>query len=703
MTRKINLTLSICFVFCLLGNAQDQTSEARLMHLKSRLDTLAKTTAGLKQQVDFNVDRARLSDFVRAMANLHALNISLDKHLDAIQLSNNFSNATVSDVLIYLCKAHDLTLDFTGNILSLKKHAPPPKKMIPREIPMAYNPLSKRITLELKRDSLSVVFKKIADLTDKNLVFSSELSNRKLQGYFKDMPLQTALEKLAYVNNLTVNKTQEGVYLFETSEPLETTRQSRQTKRSPVRFRNSNFYYTLLDSVTKQLNVDFENTSIEAIVKTIGHELNIDVFTATPLNTAGKVTFKANKIGFDRMLEKILENSDFTYKKENDLYVFGKKEVLSLRNSIVIPLQHRSIETMRENASGGRSRSRNQLGSTNYNQSVNPTYAMNRRENRSQNTSVSSNSQRSYNSNNAINNATNNEALLRIFPKDVTEDLEITTDLELNSFVVSGPSQNIERFRKFIERIDKPVPVILIEVMFIEYSQSTLLETGMDLGIDEGSTNTQGTLFPKAEMSLGASTINKIIGGFDGFESRNLGNVVPNFYANIKALESNGDLQIKSTPKLSTLNGHRAHLSIGETTYYVVTNTDYIGSQIPQTTTITNYQPIAAEMALSIQPLVSGDGNITMNLNVVQSNFNNSRIDENAPPDMNSREFNSTIRVKDQDLIILGGLEEKTSIESGSGVPFLSRIPLLKWLFSNKSKEDSKKKLSILIKPTILP
>jgi len=178
--------------------------------------------------------------------------------------------------------------------------------------------------------------------------------------------------------------------------------------------------------------------------------------------------------------------------------------------------------------------------------------------------------------------------------------------------------------------------------------------------------------------------------------------VVPNFYAKIKALESNGDINIRSTPKLSALNGHRANLSIGETTYYAVTQRDIIGSQNPQTSTVVNYQPIDAEFAINIKPLVSGDGQITLDINVIQSSFNGKKIAENAPPGVNSREFNSIIRVKDKDMVILGGLEEKIKNDTGTGVPLLARIPIIKWFFSKRKREDSKKKLTILIKPTII-
>jgi type IV pilus assembly protein PilQ len=238
--------------------------------------------------------------------------------------------------------------------------------------------------------------------------------------------------------------------------------------------------------------------------------------------------------------------------------------------------------------------------------------------------------------------------------------------------------------------------------MIIEVSNSTSVSTGLDLGLGEVPTTDKGSVFPSADLTLGATSINKIIGGFNGFGSLNVGKVVPNFYAKIQALETNGDLKIRSTPKLSTLNGHQATLSRGERSYYAVTQTNTIGTQNPVISDTKNYYPIDADLSISIRPLVSGDGNITLNINVLQSDFNGERIDPEAPPGMDSREFTSTIRVKNKDVIILGGIEETSKNNSGSGIPFLARIPIIKWFFSKRTRTASKSKLSVLIKPTII-
>ena len=55
------------------------------------------------------------------------------------------------------------------------------------------------------------------------------------------------------------------------------------------------------------------------------------------------------------------------------------------------------------------------------------------------------------------------------------------------------------------------------------------------------------------------------------------------------------------------------------------------------------------------------------------------------------------IRIGNQETILLGGLEEKRKSKTASGVPFLSRIPVIKWFFSSRTEENKKSKLNILI------
>jgi type IV pilus assembly protein PilQ len=237
--------------------------------------------------------------------------------------------------------------------------------------------------------------------------------------------------------------------------------------------------------------------------------------------------------------------------------------------------------------------------------------------------------------------------------------------------------------------------------MIVEAQTTNTLEAGVTWGLGTEPTTTQGALFPGTDLTLGAQTINKIINGFSSTSVFNFGQVVPNFFATVKAMETNGDLKIKSTPKLATLNGHRASFSNGQTSYYAVVQRNIIGTDNPQTSEIRNYFPIDAKLGLDIKPYVTGNNQVLLDINVIQSTFGQ-RIAEDAPPDISSRNFSSVVRMKDQDIAVLGGLEENYSNNSGSGVPFLARIPIIKWLFSKRVREGRKSKLTVFIKPTVV-
>jgi len=707
MKKIINIKCVVLFLFlCLVTNLSAQQN--RIEQLRNKLESIVVDAPGLNQKAEINVNNVALSDFLQALATAHTINLSIHPELNKISISNNFSNATVTDVLVFVCKTYELDIDFTGNILSIYKVKKSNPIVKHRTISISYDTTSANFSIDLQQDTLHVAFKQIMDKTDKNLVFAPGMANLLLTGYIKSMPFDSALDKIAFANNLLITKTRDNYYLFEqggSTVALSNTIIPDKNKRGgkkkqpvhPQRARRANFFFEA-DSVSQLLNVDFKNTPIATIVYDIGVELNKNMFTAAPLREAGTATVKANHISYDLLLDKILENTEFAYKKADNIYYFGKKEQISLRDAVVIPLMHRSIEIM--TASGGLGRragrndfnsSPNSLGTSNFNTSTN------RQGNNNNRQTINTSSTNTFSErNNQL------ESLINMLPDDVIKDLTVSVDIELNSFIVSGPSQHIERFKRFIEYIDKPVPVILIEVMLLEVNKTATVETGISWGLGEEPTTTQGGLFPTTDITLGATTVNRIIGGFNGFGSWNLGQVVPNFFAKIKAMEVNGDVKIRSAPKLSALNGHRANLSIGETTYYAVTQRDIIGSQNPQTSTIINYYPIDAEFAISIKPLVSGDGQITLDINVIQSSFNGTKVAEDAPPGINSREFNSIIRVKDQDMVILGGLEEKIKNDTGTGVPLLARIPIIKWLFSKRKREDTKKKLTVLIKPTII-
>ncbi|MET1260638.1 hypothetical protein ABV409_14925 [Flagellimonas sp. DF-77] len=717
------LSLYLCLIFCVsLCVAQ----EDRIQQIKNNLEVLAVDNPEFNKtlKLEVNVSNVTLPNFLLAVSKVHGLNLSVANDISNINIVNNFTNVTIADLLVFLCKEYNLTIDFTGSILSVKRFIPKGPEPQEKLRELRYIATADDFSIDANSAPLDEVFRRIMETSGKNLLYANELKTKPITGYLRHVPFDTAMEKLADINGLVYSKSRDGFHLFSAAESNGSNRRRLNGNRPGMR-------YEVLDTVNKILNVDFTNSAISEIIDAISYDLHLDVYTATPLQEAGSVTFNAKSIHFDDLLTHIFESQEvgttippleeerirpagrgrngagqaavqnntpkyFTFKKENNIYFFGTVDQLSLRTVEIVQMMHRSIELLSDPMGGGRTAGRTNTGSVNY--------FSNGTGGNGFGSPGGINTQRPLNvQDNSFGNYENNaEALVNILPDEIKSDLDIKVDFELNSFFVSGPASKIERFKSFINEIDKPVPVVLIEVMILEVRKTATVETGISWGIGSEPTSTVGTAFPTTDITLGAKTINKVIGGFDGFGSFNIGKVVPEFFATIKALEENGNIKIRSTPKLSTLNGHRASLSIGETTYYVVTNQNFFGSQVPTTSEIRNYAPIDAELGISIKPLVSGDGQVTLDINVIQSDFSGERIEEDAPPGLTSREFSSIIRMQNQDLAILGGLEEKVKNDSGSGVPGLARVPILKWFFSKRKREDSKQKLTILIKPTVI-
>lgn len=703
MVKKISLLLFLSLLF-INHSFYAQDSTQRLIEIEKRLDSLSPTVPGLNQTVDFSLSDTQLPIFLRTIAKQHKLNLSIGSNLMQIKVSQNFTNARVKNVLLYVCKEFDLTIEVFGSIISIKRYVKPYKL---RDLAIKYDSIKDAFSIDLKNDTLYLAFKQITKQTGKNLVFAPGLENQKLSAFIQSRPFESALDKIAFANNLIVTKTKDNYYLFERGEEISLNRLSDKRRQKPARYKNKNFYFKVLDTLKQVLDVDFQNTSIASVIEDVGYDLNISMFTTSPLADAGLATVKANDITFEMLLSRMLENTKFSYKKRDGVFYFGQNDKPSLLSTETIPLVHRSIQMMTtpiqssQNSAFGIPGTTGMDGFIGNQNGVNPNGFNNRQGgnfNRQTNVNPANNQNR-----NAFQDFLDpSEALLELIPGKTREGLKITTDFERNSFVVYGNAQKIEEFKKVLKTIDKPVPVILIEVMIIEVTNSSSVSTGLGLGLADGPTNDSGTVFPNTNVTLGAQSINKIIGGFNGFGSLNVGKVVPNFFAQIEALETNGDLKIKSTPKLSTLNGHMATLSRGERSFYAVTQRNTIGTQNPVVSDVKNFFPIDANLSIGIRPMVSGDNNITLSINVLQSDFNGQRIEPEAPPGMNSREFTSTIRVKDKDVIILGGIEENSNNETGSGVPFLARVPIIKWLFSKRVRTAQKSKLSVLIKPTII-
>lgn len=291
--------------------------------------------------------------------------------------------------------------------------------------------------------------------------------------------------------------------------------------------------------------------------------------------------------------------------------------------------------------------------------------------------------------------------VIDIIPEGVKAGIQVEAYAEQNSIILCGDQKLISRAENFLKSIDRTIPLVTIDVIIVETNNSRTDEVGLTAGSGEAPVSTSVGYSQGLDLTFGASSINKLLDSFNGFGSVKLGQVSPNFYVNLKMMEAKGEIKMESTPKLSTLNGHEATLTSGETKYYKEVNNSYMGTQNPVQLSSYTWKSIEANLSLKITPFVSGNNKITMNIEISESEFT-AREETDAPPGTTSRSFKSIIMVDNEEVVLLGGIERNRSEKSSTGLPFLARIPVLKWFFGETVDNKTIRKLNVFIKPTII-
>lgn len=613
------------------ANAQDRYGQ-----IEARMKELAKESPGLNEKVELSVNGVAIQEFIRGLAMSNNLNISVDPSLNA-KIFNNFSNVTVTDVLMFLVRKYDLEVTFIGTIMSFSQYIAPPQPppvVARKPIHITYDKDSNTLSLDLNNDSLSAVARELTRVTRKNVVFSPALSGKIVSVYIQSMPFNNAMEKLAFANDLKVTPTNDNFYLIEKKD-ADAAANNKPGNRNGNTVAGTSQSPGLGITLNNDLvTVDAAAAPITDVIAEVSAQLQIEYFLFS--EPKGNTTLKIENASYDEFLKYLLNGTDYTFRKEGEIYLIGDRNLEGLRQSKVIQLKYRSAEKV-----------------------------------------------------------------IDLVPAELKKGIDVKHFPDLNGFIVSGSLPRINELEAFLRDIDRVVPVVVIEVMIVDVRNSHAVSTGIKAGLKDAPTATSGTVFPAPNITLGADAINSIITGINGLGVVNLGKVTPNFYLSISALEEQGALKIRSTPKLATLNGHEAKMSIGKTEYYLEETNNVIGTQNPQNVITKIYKPVTADLSVAINPMVSADEQITLDIKVKQASFTE-RISQTAPPGTISRDFQSMVRVKNEETIILGGLEEDSKNDSGSGVPVLSRIPVLKWLFSSRTKSRSKSKLVIIIKPTVI-
>ena len=292
----------------------------------------------------------------------------------------------------------------------------------------------------------------------------------------------------------------------------------------------------------------------------------------------------------------------------------------------------------------------------------------------------------------------------------------------INSLVVKDNAERIAKIREFVKKIDTPTPQIQIGARIVEIVTTYLKELGIQWGFLWRQTKTDmsfpysfgvgGGVTPAPATSQALTTMEGVSGwspasiapgyvvdlpaavmtGSGGAIAASLLNASETFGLDIRlsALEEEGVARTVSNPKLVTLDNQEAEISQG---YEIPFAT------VSESGTETEFKE--AKLKLLVKPHITSSGDIVMDVEVSKDSPDFTHVTPDGVP-IQTRSVKTSVRMKNGDTLIIGGIYEMTKSKKNNQVPGLSRIPLLSWLFRHRMENLEKRELLIFVTPTVI-
>lgn len=231
----------------------------------------------------------------------------------------------------------------------------------------------------------------------------------------------------------------------------------------------------------------------------------------------------------------------------------------------------------------------------------------------------------------------------------------------------------------------------------------------------------QGINWQNALATIGSTSFNFSTSGIipNNPTTTNLGGVTAISFNNadfsgvINLLETQGNAQVLSSPRVTAMNNQKAVIKVGQDEYFVTdvtSNTTIAGTGATTTSPNISLQPFFSGIALDVTPQIDQNGSVILHVHpsVTETSEQSKTIrfsDEQIVLPLaqsNIRESDTIIKAQSGEIVVIGGLMQTVTSDSESRTPVLGAIPLLGQLFTSKNKTERKKELVILLKPTVV-
>ncbi|MDC0375297.1 type II secretion system secretin GspD [Pseudomonadales bacterium] len=300
--------------------------------------------------------------------------------------------------------------------------------------------------------------------------------------------------------------------------------------------------------------------------------------------------------------------------------------------------------------------------------------------------------------------------------EDSMVEVSIQADEAINALVIRADPANMIDLVGIIESLDVRRMQVLIEAAIVEVTSDFSQQLGSELAVGDASAGTtpigltapSGTL---AQILQGLATPTNTIAPPSNLGESPLivgGKVSAtgtSFAFIIKALAANSDVNLLSTPSITTMDNEEAKIVVGKNVPFR-TGSTVTGSQ-GTTNPFTTIQREDVGLTLEVTPHINSNNLVRLLIHQEVSEVDVSSltvIGSEAAADLitNIRTIDTTILVEDEEVIILGGLIRDKETQAESRVPVLGSIPGLGALFRSRTKSIEKQNLLVFLRPTVL-
>ncbi|MGJ8650092.1 MAG: secretin N-terminal domain-containing protein [Opitutaceae bacterium] len=268
----------------------------------------------------------------------------------------------------------------------------------------------------------------------------------------------------------------------------------------------------------------------------------------------------------------------------------------------------------------------------------------------------------------------------------------LSADERTNSIVAYGTNQDLKTLKELIEKIDIPLPQVLIEAIITQVTLSEKQTSGLSsLGFTYNG-------ITKSFESIVAGTA----GGLSFSQGAiSIDNPTDFTLATaINPINADGDTRVLSTPRIVVSHNEEGIINVSRSQPIITGSTNFNNSSGTSSSSV-EYRDIGIK--LTVTPLIGADGTVQMVIEqTVENIVDTVSIDGNDQPVIGVREATSTISVKDGQIIVLGGLQENSGGDSNSYFPIIGRLPGIRNIFGGSTDDYNRTEIIIFIRPTVL-